>query len=167
MGVYTGTPRTWSTGETVTPALMNSDTRDPIKALSDAMTSYSPSWTAATSNPAIGNGTITGAYTRVGKFVQFWAAVTMGSTTTYGSGQWRLTLPATPTGQLWNFVVTYRDDSLAARYSGNAIWSTSGYVELFAPATTAGNADRSVSSTVPFTWANLDNVFVHGTYSAA
>lgn len=167
MGVYTGTPRTWTAGETVTAALMNSDTRDPIKALADAYTSYSPTWTASSSNPAIGNGTLTGGYTRVGKFISFRIAITMGSTTTFGSGQWRLTLPVAARNELWGFFVTARDNSGPARYAVYASWSSSGYIELYAPATTAGNADRTLTSGVPFTWATDDNLFVHGEYEAA
>jgi hypothetical protein len=167
MGVYSGTPRTWTAGETVTAALMNSDTRDPIKALSDAYTAYTPTWTAASTNPVIGNGSITGAYTRVGKFISFRVAITMGSTTTSGTGQWRLTLPVTARSELWGFFVTARDDSVPARYAVYASWSSSGYVEFYAPATTAGNADRTITGTSPFTWAQNDNLFIHGEYEAA
>jgi hypothetical protein len=63
--------------------------------------SYTPTWTASTTNPAIGNGSITGRYKRYRDLVYVEMTVTMGSTTTYGSGGYRLSVPAglTPTGR--------------------------------------------------------------------
>ncbi|MFI6334726.1 hypothetical protein [Streptomyces sp. NPDC050535] len=54
---------------------------------------YTPAWTAATTDPAIGNGTITGKYAVVGKVCHFTTFVACGSTTTYGSGAYSLSLP--------------------------------------------------------------------------
>ena len=60
-----------------------------------AWQSYTVSWTAATTNPSIGNGTLTGRYVQIGKTVICAVSLTMGSTTTYGSGSWNLSLPKT------------------------------------------------------------------------
>ncbi|MFD3925804.1 hypothetical protein [Streptomyces sp. NPDC058614] len=67
--------------------------------------SYTPIWTAATTNPAIGDGTLTGRYAVVGKVCHFTAFVVFGSTTTYGSGGYSLSLPIAtgPTGGLIQF----------------------------------------------------------------
>lgn len=68
MAAYTGTPRTWTAGETVTAALMNSDVRDPLAALAGAWTSYTP--TLAQGGTGNISKTVTYAkYIRVGKFV--------------------------------------------------------------------------------------------------
>jgi hypothetical protein len=56
-------------------------------------TAYTPTWTSSGTAPAIGNGTLQGAYLRVGKLVYvhiYWKA---GSTTTYGTGLYFLSLP--------------------------------------------------------------------------
>ncbi|GAA3769470.1 hypothetical protein ACFS5L_36385 [Streptomyces phyllanthi] len=58
-----------------------------------AWNAYTPAWTAETTNPAIGNGTLTGKYALVGKVCHFSALVTFGSTTAYGSGAYSLGLP--------------------------------------------------------------------------
>ena len=55
--------------------------------------SYTVSWTAATTNPSIGNGTLSGRYTQIGKTVIGSISLTMGSTTTYGTGAWSFSLP--------------------------------------------------------------------------
>lgn len=59
---------------------------------------FSPTWTAASVAPAIGNGSLTG------RFIQFGAGtgtliiaayyLNPGSTTTFGTGEWAFTLPA-------------------------------------------------------------------------
>lgn len=70
------TPRTWTTGETVTASIMNTHVRDQFKAIGDPWTAYTPGiggWTK-------GNGTITGKYMQAGKFVAFKIIFTFGST---------------------------------------------------------------------------------------
>jgi len=59
-----------------------------------AWVSYTPTWTASTTNPAIGNGTITGFYTQIGKTVTAVIEVVAGSTTTFGSGRYSFSLPS-------------------------------------------------------------------------
>ncbi|MFI6440472.1 hypothetical protein [Streptomyces sp. NPDC050759] len=60
-----------------------------------AWNTYTPTWTAATTAPAIGNGTLTGKYAVVGKVCHFTALVAFGSTTTFGSGAYSFGLPVT------------------------------------------------------------------------
>lgn len=57
---------------------------------------YTPTWTAATTNPVIGNGTIAGRYYKTGHLVCFSIYILGGSTTTGGSGIYALSLPVTP-----------------------------------------------------------------------
>lgn len=69
---------TWSAGAILTAAQMN-------QYVPQAWSDYTPPWTGTT-NPAIGNGTIVGRYIQSGKIVRGWFKITMGSTTTYGTG---------------------------------------------------------------------------------
>jgi hypothetical protein len=55
--------------------------------------SYSPAWTATTTNPTLGNGTLTGAYMEMGQTVQVRIVLTVGSTTSVGSGVYSFSLP--------------------------------------------------------------------------
>lgn len=61
-----------------------------------AWTAYTPAFTASTSNPSVGNGSLTGRYNRLGKMVFFTIRLTIGSTTTRGVGTWRFSLPTVP-----------------------------------------------------------------------
>lgn len=58
-----------------------------------AWTGYTPTWTGSVSDPAIGNGTIAGAYQLIGKQMAFRLDMVAGTTTTFGSGFWTLGLP--------------------------------------------------------------------------
>ena len=60
-----------------------------------AWNTYTPTWTATTTNPAIGDGTLTGRYAVVGKVCHFTTLVTFGASTAYGSGNYSLGLPVT------------------------------------------------------------------------
>ncbi|MDX2759325.1 hypothetical protein PV367_10715 [Streptomyces europaeiscabiei] len=58
-----------------------------------AWNTYTPTWTAETTNPAIGNGSLTGKYAIVGKTCHFTMLMQFGSTTTYGSGDYFIGYP--------------------------------------------------------------------------
>ena len=59
---------------------------------------YTPVWTAATTNPVLGNGSITGKYRRVGDCVEIEVELLTGSTTTFGSGAYYFSIPPGLTG---------------------------------------------------------------------
>lgn len=157
-------PATWIAGVSPTAAWLNQQIRDNFKAIGDPWTSFVPTWTTSGTNPAIGNGSITGAYMEAGKTVMFWARITMGSTTTYGSAAWvlgRPVAPTTATAWVWNGRAT--DSSTGSAYPVQMF--SSGLITT--DATTAGGAWRSVTATVPFTWAVGDTLDISGFYEAA
>ncbi|WP_435107785.1 hypothetical protein [Nocardiopsis synnemataformans] len=57
---------------------------------------YTPSWTAATTNPSIGNGQIIGRWMQVGTTVDFMLRIVAGSTTSFGNGPYDFGLPVPP-----------------------------------------------------------------------
>lgn len=59
-----------------------------------AWTTYVPTWTGASSNPVLGNGVIHGAYRATGTLLAVRFDLLMGSTTTFGSGNFRISLPS-------------------------------------------------------------------------
>jgi hypothetical protein len=87
-------PRTWVVGEIVSAALMNQEIRDQLNSFYGAWTPYTPAWTASTTNPVLGNGTVIGRYMKIGRTVLCQIILTTGSTTTYGSGQYSFGLPS-------------------------------------------------------------------------
>lgn len=134
-----------------------------VNALEPVWTSYSPTWGGSVSNPSLGNGTLTGAYAKVGNLVNVRIALAIGSTSTGGSGRWTFTLPFAPAAQQALAAVA-EDTSASARYGG-AAWITPG-AGVFAVALGAGG-NTGVLSTVPFTWANGDQLYINGSYQCS
>jgi hypothetical protein len=132
-------------------------------------TLYTPTWTGATTNPVLGNGTLSGAWTKHGKTITVRVNLKPGSTTTYGSGAWRFALPETA--------------ATVAGFVGFPIWVGSAYgfdagvanrggdVNVFSGATYAtitGNGTTSEwDATKPHTWSNGDYLSATFSYEAA
>ena len=130
-----------------------------------AWTSYTPAWTASSVNPALGNGTLTGNYTQVGKLVFLRIVLTMGSTSTFGTGAWSISLPV---GAKASSII----GALAEDSSASQRWA--GQVRIITTSATGDNmrivvadASGAVNSTVPFTWATSDSLILSGLYEAA
>jgi hypothetical protein len=151
-------PRTWVAGEKPPAATLNEHIRDNFKAIGDPWAAWgtAPAWTAATTNPVLGNGTLTHGLLTAGKSVGFWVEMVAGGTTTFGSGSWLLSLPYTPNGIRWVFNGVARDSS--ANQSYPLFFERSGSLLAFrALPSTAGNPFSNANSTVPFTWASGDS----------
>lgn len=130
-----------------------------------AWSAYTPVWTAASSNPAIGNGTLSGRYLQIGKTVHYYGRILMGSTTTFGSGDWRISLPVTAqtvSGSGTAGAGTCGDASATSAGSRPVTMDliTSTTMRLVSPT-------GVVAGTVPFTWTTGDDVRWHITYEAA
>ena len=95
MGSYTGTVPTFLAGELVDADKLVEIT-DFMTAATAAWTDYTPDWGASAGTPAIGTGTLTGGYRRLGKTLDFQINLVGGSTTTYGTSgaYWFLGIPA-------------------------------------------------------------------------
>ncbi|MEV6548017.1 hypothetical protein AB0M57_04815 [Streptomyces sp. NPDC051597] len=136
--------------------------------LGGTWTAYTPAWTAASTNPVLGNGTLQGRYMQVGTTVTFAIKITAGSTTTFGSGAWSLSLPTTPANNI---------DMIGHCMVGDASAGTSGYsngAAYIAQGTNTvspyagGKQDMAiVTSLGPMTWATGDRLWVSGTYETA
>lgn len=128
---------------------------------------YTPAWTAATTNPVIGNGTLTGKYVKLGSLVYYKYLLVAGSTTTYGSGNYRFSLPfvpssdvsiaGAPVGQ-----AMLQDVSLGARYFRQCVILTVGVATIYL----GDDAGTVWAPTVPFTMASTDIVAVWGSYES-
>ncbi len=58
-----------------------------------AWQSYTPAWTASVTQPAIGNGVLTGRFLQIGKTVDVMVHILWGSTTSNGNGLYTFSLP--------------------------------------------------------------------------
>jgi len=133
-----------------------------------AWTSYTPSWTAASSNPVIGNGTITGQYKLIGKTCFVRGNIAMGSTTTFGSGEWYVSMPFTASNA--DAILLNADilDNGTAWYNGLIAGARAGFnfKSAIQYQNTGGTTD-SLSPTTPFTWTNSDRFLWNGSYEIA
>ena len=128
---------------------------DQIDELTDmGWDSWTPVWTSGGTQPAIGNGTLTGRIrsTDGGDLVQASLRMAAGSTTTFGTSTWFFSTPvslsasAESDNAAWGWAY---DASSTAIYVINARIESS----VWRMGTGGGSV---VLSTVPFTWANGD-----------
>ncbi len=111
---------------------------------------YTPTWAGVTTNPSIGNGTLSAKYRRVGDSIELIINVQGGSTTTYGSGIWSFSLP--PGLSLTT--------NLSNNYLGHGTCIDSGWTQEIhgyvcpRSSTSIGVIvnDAWVSNSAPFTW---------------
>lgn len=142
-----------------------------LNGIGEAFTSFTPAWTATTTNPAIGNGTLTGAYTQVNKLVYAQYTLIIGSTTTFGLGDYRFSFPVTAKN-LNNFSAIFSscfmfDSNLGQMYSATASMVSTGTVFRL---NTFPNSTQNVtvfSTTAPFVLAVNDEIYISIVYEAA
>lgn len=138
---------------------------DAYENLTAAWASYTPVWSAVTTQPVLGNGTLTGNYFQAGKLVHVRIVLNPGSTTTFGTGLYRLSLPVTPkvNGLL---SACCEDLSSGTRWAGQAriitASATGDNMRIVVAPNTGG-----VTEAAPFTWANGDLLILSGSYEAA
>lgn len=123
---------------------------------------FAATWTGASSNPAIGNGTLLASVSRAGRRVTVDYLVTIGSTTTLGTGNWRLSLPVAPTGV--DNVGSAILRCAGAIYSGVCeVDATNAWVLAFS----SSNTTNAVQSTVPGAWSTGNSMKLTVSYLAA
>lgn len=110
--------------------------------------SYTPTWSATGTAPVLGNGTLSGSYYRKGNMYFVNVQLTLGSTSTTGTGAWHFSLPAAVSGRLIGGSIACTDAG-TANYSATVLIQTS---------TSAGGvlSTGRVSGTAPFTWGTSD-----------
>lgn len=169
-----------ATTDTLTNKTLNGATLDAASTLGGvsgttlaaketAWTSYVPTWTAATTNPTLSDGSIAARYKQIGKlvFVEFY--LKFGTSTNAGSGNWAFTLPVTAdstnllgalSGHTSGLILAL-DSSVPQGYQAQII--TGGSVFHIAGADSTG----WWNATAPFTWANNDTIRGSFFYEAA
>jgi len=133
-----------------------------------AWISYTPTWTAASLNPVIGNGTIEGYYKVIGKTCFVRGNIAMGSTTTFGTGEWYVSMPFTASHADAILMTAQLLDNGAAWYNAvlNGARAGFNYKTAIQYQNTGGTAD-SISPNTPFTWTNSDRFLWNGSYEIA
>lgn len=123
-------------------------------------------YTPALTNITIGNGTLAFFYKQIGKTVHVRGILTFGSTTSV-SGVMGIALPVTAVGTEQSWALRVLDNGVNS-YMITAYLGSTTRIDLYALKTDATYlAWQATSSTVPFTWATGDVVYINFTYEAA
>lgn len=130
-----------------------------------AWTDYTPTWGASGTAPALGNGTLTGRYKALdSKTYAISIALTLGSTSTVGTGQFSFTLPGGLTSvarvQLMSAAVL---DSGTAYFSATA-WVAASDTKILHIVVADATGDRRAGGGVPVTYATGDQIIISGMY---
>lgn len=164
---------TRSNGDTITTALFN-EPADEITAIETLLrsslfsnvnsaglpvtTSYTPTWGSTGTAPVLGNGTVNGNYVKIGKLVFLTISLSIGSTSTMGTGVWSFTLPGTAAAVTGVFSGFATDSGGARNYMTIGYFSDSTHLSGYAE---GGNF---IGPTQPFTWATNDSLQLSGWY---
>lgn len=170
MGDYNGTPRTWVAGEIPTAAMFNDNLRALGRGFTDAWVSYTPTLTAATTNPT--NWTQDGQYQRVGKFIVCKFKLTAGGSMTAGSGTYYIALPTNAaTGidytEMGNASVFDSSAAVVGKFPIQLDGTAAARCRIEYQATWPTGAITLVSHNTPWTWASGDTIRGLIVYEAA
>lgn len=147
-------------GQVLTAATMNS-----IGAVSETFT---PTWSATGTAPAIGNGTLTGRYFTIQKMVFVQTFFVAGSTTTFGTGNYSFSVPAGLTARTG--LNGFMSQGITRLYDASAAGIFYGQANFFSGSTNTifgyfGNGQ--LSRTNPFTFDVNDEMYFLYQYEAA
>jgi hypothetical protein len=145
----------------------NGSSWDTYQKVPGAWTSYTPTWTGSGSNPSLGNGTLTGRYSKVGRTVTVHINLIPGSTTTYGSGNYNWLLPFAAANNGCSYILQAHllgtDRWMGQMVISPAATTTSAFFNL---STTNSRIDF-MTPTRPETFANGSQLRITGTYESA
>lgn len=115
-----------------------------------AWQTYTPAWTASTTNPAVGNGTMTGRYIYLNKHtVMMVIRIVCGSTSTKGSGNYKLSVPVAAAdslgfGVVGSFAI---NDSGSALREGSCVFTSTTTIEMWLNGTGGALSSSSLLGT--------------------
>lgn len=120
---------------------------------------FTTAWTAtAGTAPAIGNGTLSAAYSLRDGFCKFWLELVGGASTTWGdAGTWRFTAPFAAARDAAGAALVL--DNGTAFYAGTPFLA-SGSASVSVSTNAAGN----ITFNSPMTWATSDKLVIEMEY---
>ena len=140
---------------------------DTYQKVPGAWTTYTPAWTGSTTNPVLGNGTLTGRYSKFGRDVRFHLNLICGSTTTYGSGIYSFSLPFTP-ASLGASMIGNAHLLGSARWGGQVVIASGvATISNFFATSSSDNRLAFHTPSVPEAMANGSQLRITGSYESA
>lgn len=127
---------------------------------------YTPVWSSTSTQPVLNNGIIYGEYVQRSSSVDLYIELTMGSTTTYGLGTYRFSLPIAANGRFYKLTGLSHDNSVASAWEDitGVITSAAPTLVELRTLTTVGASLAAVTNLVPITWAVNDRLIITGSY---
>ena len=126
--------------------------------------SYTPTWTSSGTQPAIGNGAISGRWRRVGDQAEIQIALFAGSTTTYGTGVYSFSFPSGLSADTTKLVDTTFTPMGTAEFFDSGVNYRVGVVNLNSATQISAMFDSAIGNigpTTPATWSNGDGFSLH------
>jgi len=130
-----------------------------------AWTAYTPTFV----NFTLGNGTISFAYSQVGKVVNFRGLITLGSTSVMGTVP-TISLPVTANSSATSLPLgqVFFNDAGTVVNTGILSMTTTTTLTMHALSASGTYVSRTgLQSNVPFTWTTSDQILLQATYQAA
>lgn len=126
---------------------------------------FTPTWSSAGTQPVLGNGTVTGKYGRIGKFIWYTMRFVAGSSTTFGTGRWEFLLPVVSDGTAFVASAILVDVGAQIYTAAGILISTTEFSITYTGDTSSGG----ITNTTPFTWSgvNGDSLTCSGFYLAS
>lgn len=158
------TPVSPAAGQLIDKAFWDAQVYQQHVDMQAAWTTFTSTWSGATTNPVLGNGSLDTAYMKIGKTVHLRLRLVFGSTTTAGSGLYGFTLPAAITPAYVQTLPGFASNSLGTlRYTlGAYLTAGSGIFRIANSANSSGVASGS-----PLAWANGDQLVLGGTFECS
>ena len=166
MGVFTTAAKTWG-AEPLKSSDLNAQIRDLINGFGAWNSSASsPAYSPTLSGFTLGSGTISGAYTQIGKHVHFRVTATLGTGYVAPTQNPAITLPvaAASTSRDYNITAKFATSG-GTVYQAGAVLNTTSQIYLYVLGT--NGVMSTPTSTVPFSWGVGSVLYVGGTYEAA
>jgi len=143
-------------------------TRETLLGSQIPWSAYTVTWSSQSNpQPVLGNGTITGYYTTLGKTVFVRVKLNWGTTTSGGTGDWRFSLPVNATSpdgiqfpcSMLNNGFSWYQGIVNGTYTGAVDKSS-----IISQSSGSTNSSEGVTKTHPFTWGNTDSLQFSGSY---
>ena len=119
---------------------------------------WTPSWTSTGVQPTLGNGSLTGKYTRIGNTVTATLYFGAGSTTNFGTGVWRFTMPFIAAQSASS--ICFIQDGGTGYFQMTGLINTNSNIIIFY---SMGGSTAEISGTVPMTWSTAGSDYLAAT----
>lgn len=135
--------------------------------LDPAWQAYTVAWTAATTNPTLGNGVMTGRYARIGRTCHVAIRLVPGSTTAFGTGNYLFSVPFPSADDIVEYLGTARLTA-GSTYIGQCVLGPGASVlNATFPASATPATAANLSGTAPATFAAGHILRIALTYQTA